>query len=537
MRKNLLAIAGLLISGAMLAQNGGTIMKKYENQLPQQGRGNVHVAYQEQSIDQMIYSFMEEHGIPGMTLAIVQAPYIPRVVGYGVTDFEKGNLAAAKTLWPVGPISQGYAAVAIMQLYEKGKLNLADPIGNYLKDIPENWKNITILQLLQHSSGIADYREQKGYDVSANYQPVQLISTVQEIPLAFEPGTDVKQSATNFLLLTSIVEKAGKMSYHDFVKKYQIDYLGLQQTYFGEDLAKVKQEDVTTTANVHQTFKKDKDYINPSETTTGYVEKDGKLVVAPSVSPTAMKGFSDIWASAENVSHWDIALAGSVLIVKPENRDMIYKPTKLANGKVVPAVAGWQFYNHKGLMDIKGNVSGHSAFLSRFTDASELVCVTLLANKEGVDLTNLGRKIAAAFDGNKMGTGANDQLLYTYESQFSVAETMSRIEQTLKAMGVPVFAKFDHGKNAEEVGLELRPNQVIVFGSPKVGTKLMQDNPSISIELPLKISVWEDKNGSVWATFPQMKSMAAEYGLETEPVIGKMQELLEKIVIKSASVY
>ena len=87
------------------------------------------------------------------------------------------------------------------------------------------------------------------------------------------------------------------------------------------------------------------------------------------------------------------------------------------------------------------------------------------------------------------------------------------------------------------MGLQLLPNQVIVFGSPKVGTKLMQDNPSISIELPLKISVWEDKNGSVWATFLQMRTMAAEYGLEAEPVIGKMQELLEKIVIKGASVY
>lgn len=225
------------------------------------------------------------------------------------------------------------------------------------------------------------------------------------------------------------------------------------------------------------------------------------------------------------------------MIEKPENRDMVYKPTRLTNGKVVPAMAGWQFYNHNGLMDIKGNVSGHSAFLSRFTDASELVCVTLLANKEGVDLTNLGRRIAAAFDSDKMGTGANDNLLYTYESQFSVPETMTRIEQTLHMMGVPVFAKFDHGKNAEEVGLQLLPNQVIVFGSPKVGTKLMQDNPSISIELPLKISVWEDKNGSVWATFPQMRTMAAEYGLEAEPVIGKMQELLEKIVIKGASVY
>lgn len=139
--------------------------------------------------------------------------------------------------------------------------------------------------------------------------------------------------------------------------------------------------------------------------------------------------------------------------------------------------------------------------------------------------------------GMMLAQNGGNKNMKKYESQFSVAETMSRIEQTLKKMGIPVFAKFDHGKNAEEVGLKLLPNQVIVFGSPKVGTKLMQDNPSISIELPLKIAVWEDKNGSVWAAFPQMKVMAAEYGMEEEPVIGKMQELLEKIVVQSASVY
>lgn len=537
MKKNVLIIIELLISGTILAQNGGTFMKKYENQLPQAGRGNVHVAYQGKAIDQMIYDFMEEQGIPGMTLAIVQAPYIPRVAGYGVTDFEKGNLAAAKTLWPIGPISQGFTAVAVMQLYEKGKLDLSDPVRKYLKDIPESWGNISILQLLQHSSGIADYQLQSGFSISESYTPVQLIKSVEALPLLFQPGTDVKQSATNFLLLTSIIERVSKMPYHEFVKKNQIDYLGLKQTFFGEDLANVKQEDVTKTANVHQTFKKDKDYINPAETTTGYIEKGGKLVVAAVIHPNSLKGFSDVWASAENVSHWDIALAGGVLITKPENRAIIYQPTTLSNGKKVPAIAGWRFYNHKGLMDIKGNVSGHSAFLSRFTDASELVCVTLLANKENVDLTNLGRRIAAAFDNDKLGTGTNDNLLYTYESQFSVDETMARVEQTLKTMAIPVFAKFDHGKNAKEVGLELRPNQVIVFGSPKVGTKLMQENPSISIELPLKISVWEDENGSVWVTFPLMKPMAANYGLENEPVIGKMQTLLENIVIKSASVY
>lgn len=87
MKKNLLILVALLTSATISAQNGGTIMKKYENQLPQAGRGNVHVAYQGKAIDQMIYDFMEEQGIPGMTLAIVQAPYIPRVVGYKIYNF------------------------------------------------------------------------------------------------------------------------------------------------------------------------------------------------------------------------------------------------------------------------------------------------------------------------------------------------------------------------------------------------------------------------------------------------------------------
>lgn len=125
----------------------------------------------------------------------------------------------------------------------------------------------------------------------------------------------------------------------------------------------------------------------------------------------------------------------------------------------------------------------------------------------------------------------------TYESQFSVEETIVHIEHTLKKMEIPVFAKFDHEKNAKEAGLVLRPNQVIVFGSPKVGTKLMEITPCISIELPLKISVWEDNEGNVWTTVPQLKVIAAEYGLEGEPAIGKMQELLDKLIMKSTKAY
>lgn len=536
MNKSLGIIILLLTSSLITAQNGLNDMKKFSNQLPHAMRGDAKVAYQGQTIDQMVYEFMEEQGIPGMTLAIVQAPYIPRVVGYGITNIDNNNLASVKTLWPIGPISQGFAAVAIMQLYESGKLDIHAPAGKYVNHLPALWKDITILELMQHSTGIADYRNNESFDSSKSYTPAELIAFVEKMPLAFEPGTDIKQSATNFLVLTMVVESASKMTYKNYVKENQIERLGLKETWFGEDLSKVKQENVSP-GDVHQIFKKDKDYINAPETTTGYIVQDGRLVQASQLNGNSMRGFSDIWASAENVSFWDIGLAGSILISKPENRAIVYGSTLLKNGTSVPASAGWQFYKHKGLMDIKGSSPGHSAFLSRFTDASELVCVTLLANKENVDLTNLARRIAAAFDSEKMGTGVNDQLLYSYESQFSVDETMKRLEQNIKDAGIPVFAKFDHGKNATDAGLKLLPNQVIVFGSPKVGTLLMQQNPAISIELPLKISVWEDKKGSIWVTFPQMKQLASEYNFEGNPIIENMQSLLEKLVKKSASVY
>ena len=535
MKKHLFLWMTLLAAGTLSAQNRNDNMD-LQHRIPQEGRGNARVAYLGQSIDRMVYEFMEEEGIPGLTLAIVQAPYIPRVVGYGVTDIREGRLAAVRTLWPAGPISQGFAAVAVIQLHELGKLSLDDKASKYLKGLPAAWNGITIRQLLQHSAGLPDYRDRPGFDVSASYTPAGLIASVAGLPLEFTPGTDVRQSATNFLLLAEVVEKVSGKSYRDFVKKNQIDRLGLRQTFFAADLAGVKQEDVAATNHRHELFKHDPAYINPAETTVGYVMQEGRLVEAAPVGPS-LKGFSDIWASAENISHWDIGLAGGVLIAKPENRALIYAPTKLDNGRTIPAMAGWQFYAHPGLMDIKGGVSGHSVFLSRFTDASELVCVTLMANREGVDFTNLARRIAAAFDNDKLASGADDNRLYTYESSFGVDETMDRVEAQLKALDIPIFARFDHGLNAGEVGLELRPTKVVVFGAPKVGTKLMQDNPSIAIELPLRIAVWEDAAGSVWAAFPQMKQLGAEYGMADSLVIANMQRLLETIVRKSANIY
>ena len=99
-------------------------------------RGNPEVQFDGQTIDQMVAAFMKQHRIPGMTLAIVQAPYIPRVAGYGVSDAHKGLLASPKTLWPVGQMTQAYTAVAVMQLIEADKLALDDPVGKHIANLP-----------------------------------------------------------------------------------------------------------------------------------------------------------------------------------------------------------------------------------------------------------------------------------------------------------------------------------------------------------------------------------------------------------------
>lgn len=496
-------------------------------------RGNPDISYLGHTVDQMIWSFMEQEKIDGLTLAIVQAPYIPRVAGYGYSDSQRRRLASPNTMWPAGPISQAFAAVAVMQLHEDGGLDVNRRACVYIPELPDAWKDITVLQLLRHASGLPDYRRAPEFRPDTPWTFDALLQLAARNPLHFVPGTEVEQSATNFLLLTEIVERASGLSYHDFVTKRQIEFLGLGHTGFKEDLGQFHHEDISRTADIHQLFKKDRLYINPTEPAVSYDSSGTPITAAETM---ALRGFSDIWASAQDISFWDIGLAGSVLIHQPENRALIYAPWNLPDGRTVPAAAGWQFYHHRGLMDIKGSVHGYSSFLSRFTDASELVCVTLMCNKEGVDFTNLGRRIAGAY-GDLLSTGYDDNRLYLLEGQFPAAETVSRLESALKDRGIPVFAKFDHGQNAAGAGLFLRPTTVLVFGSPQVGTGLMEEDQSVSLELPLRISVWEDEAGSTWLAFPRLDKVFGEYGLENHPAVPKMQNLLEQLVHIGGSIY
>ena len=281
----------------------------------QAARGNPDMSFGGETVDSMIAAFMKEHDVPGMAVAIVQAPYITRVTGYGISDRDRRTLVAGDTVFDVGQMKNAYTAVAVMQLVEMGKVKL-DDVRDKLRAADSS--------------------------------------------------------------LEQLVEKASGMAYEEFVRKNQFERIGLQHTYFGADLTRVPRESFAA-GERHRKFLNDPRLIDPTEPATGY-RADTSVNAAPRA----------IYSSAHDISVWDVALAGDILIKDAALRKLLYVPEGAAQ------LGAWQFPGHPGLMIATGSGNGFSSLLSRYTDPSELVCVTLLANKEGLELRPLAARIAAA---------------------------------------------------------------------------------------------------------------------------------------------
>jgi uncharacterized protein (DUF302 family) len=105
----------------------------------------------------------------------------------------------------------------------------------------------------------------------------------------------------------------------------------------------------------------------------------------------------------------------------------------------------------------------------------------------------VGKEITMA-----LGTGTG---IVDMRSNHSVDQTVNILERILEAKGVTLFALIDHSGEAEKVGMEMPPTKLLIFGSPRAGTPVMLAAPSIAIDLPLKILIWQDKSGQVWVSY------------------------------------
>lgn len=145
------------------------------------------------------------------------------------------------------------------------------------------------------------------------------------------------------------------------------------------------------------------------------------------------------------------------------------------------------------------------------------------------------RAVIAAFALCLAATSAVAQELVTIESKFGVKETLDRLVATLETRGIKVASRIDHAANAKSVGMELAPNEVVAFANPKLGTPLMQSNPAIGIELPLRVAAWQDKAGKTWIGYIPAATLKARYGIaDRDEAFATMKGALEGLT-KGAS--
>jgi uncharacterized protein (DUF302 family) len=101
-------------------------------------------------------------------------------------------------------------------------------------------------------------------------------------------------------------------------------------------------------------------------------------------------------------------------------------------------------------------------------------------------------------------------------SHHPVDQTVEKLKGILAAKGVTLFALIDHSGEAEKVGLKMPPTKLLIFGSPKAGTPLMLAVPSMAIDLPLKILIWEDVQGKVWVSYNAPAYLQERHNLPAE---------------------
>ena len=198
----------------------------------------------------------------------------------------------------------------------------------------------------------------------------------------------------------------------------------------------------------------------------------------------------------------------------------------IAVGVFVNLFAGWQHARLVRLLDRGGPVrsrpAGAAVTIAVFLAAVGLAMTIYLISVRGSANTAPGN-ISRNKEETPMTSMAPmvDNGIINKASNHSVEETVEKLKNILQAKGVMLFALVDHSGEAEKAGLKMRPTKLLIFGNPKGGTPIMLAAPSAAIDLPLKILVWEDAQGKVWASYNSPTYLQQRHGIP--------QDLLQNI--------
>lgn len=307
--------------------------------------------------------------------------------GYLYANWELESPNTPQTKFRIASLTKAFTAAAILQLQEQGKLSVQDPICRYLERCPQakqesggeagSWREITIHQLLTHTSGIPEYTTLPGALEQANLRRshAELIASFQDEPLLFPPGERYSYSNSNYVLLGAIVEAVAHNTLADYLSRHILIPLGMNDSGVDHQSSVLKQR------------------------AAGYNIVGRTFVNAFYIDMSNTFAAGDMYSTVEDLYRWDQGLY-SDLVLSSASREAMFTPyVPLTNTSDGPAAKGeygygWEigeFAGHR-VFSHEGSLPGFHTFLQRFPDA--FATIIILSNIQTSDVRALAGDLA-----------------------------------------------------------------------------------------------------------------------------------------------
>ncbi len=325
------------------------------------------------SINELVKAEMARQHIPGLSLLVAKNGEIVRAEGFGLANVELQVPATTETIFQSGSVGKQFTATAVMMLVEERKVGLEDPLTKYFPDAPASWKGVTVRELLSHTGGFGDYP--KDFNFRKDWTEDELLKVVEDIPLAYPPGTSWDYSNLGYLTLGILIHRVTGQFYGDFLQQRIFHPLGMSSTRI------ISEADII-----------------PNRA-AGYRLVKGELKnqewVAPALNTTAD---GSLYFSILDLAKWDAALYTEKLL-KKSSLELMWTPAKLKNGQPNKDGYGFGWFNEDRAghrcVHHDGAWQGFKTAIDRYVDDG--LTVVVLANLAEADPDKVARHVAEMY--------------------------------------------------------------------------------------------------------------------------------------------
>lgn len=268
------------------------------------------------SIDSTINELLARTLTPGVSVTIAKGKEIIWSKGYGKADLENEAPAKSNTVYRLASVSKPITAVAVMQLVEKGKIDLDAPIQKYIPSFPKKKYTITTRQLLGHLSGVRHYTGEDEFNMKPFKSLTDGLEFFKDDSLMHKPEAQFTYTTYGYVLLGVIVEAASGMSFIDYLKENIFKRAGMIQTYADEPMEIIHQR------------------------SRFYDVIDGKLYNARYINSSFRWPGGGLLSTSEDLARFAMALKSGRL-VKQETLQQMTTSLRTSTGQLTNYGLGW----------------------------------------------------------------------------------------------------------------------------------------------------------------------------------------------------